>query len=273
MITSNNSVKNVIAISDIHGNMAVFTELDKLIKKYPLAQIVFLGDYIDGHKQGFQVLNKIRDYQSKLPTQVLVLKGNHEQMFLDYMDTEDQLWFVNGGQATLKEWAYQLTGRGYSIDKDRKLVKRDNPEILDWINNMPLTYSIGHLFFVHAGLDWNKSDPRTQTQPDEMLWIRDAYIYQMSSSDPVFEHNPLNQALITGHTPTLLIYGEYDDNRPGFKNVFTNQSDPCPIKQVQYPGEYARFFIDGGNHGGLARIGNIAVFNSETGQLIDSYQD
>ncbi|AMV61444.1 Serine/threonine protein phosphatase [Pediococcus damnosus] len=263
-----------IAVSDIHGNLAVFTKLNELITKYPEANLIFMGDYVDGHKQGYLVLQKIRTYQQTRPNQTIVLKGNHEQMLLDYMaNPQDQLWLGNGGKATLKKWIYELTSRGYSIERDRLLVKEKNMDMLNWIDSLPIDYTLDNLYFVHAGLDWTRPNP-FMTSIEDKLWIREEYIYKSPYNTNIFAHNFTDKTIITGHTPTVLIYGNYEDNsRPVFSNNFADQTMPCPIKKIQYSNEQARYFIDGGNHVGDSRIGNIAVFDQTNGELIDSYQD
>lgn len=271
----------VITVSDIHGNIDTFTELDRLILKYPNAHIVFLGDYVDGHKYGYQVLNRIYAYQESWHDQVTVLLGNHEQIMFKYLDNPlDFTWFGNGGKITLKEWNREIAGTAWSANKNRKYVKAHDTVLLNWLRHQPLTYTQGNLFFVHAGLDWSKSDPKHQTRRDDMLWLRDEYIFNPDTlnrnSTPTFAHNTLHETIVTGHTPTVLISGQYDSasQNPPLQNHFADRNLPCPIKKIQYENEAPRYFIDGGNHSGDDnKLGNVAVFDDRTGLLIDSYQD
>ncbi|MGN9020019.1 metallophosphoesterase [Lachnospiraceae bacterium HCP1S3_C3] len=77
----------IYAMSDIHG---CIEELQNQMKQVDFSEgnrIVFCGDYIDYGDGSYQVLKYIWDLQKKYGTEkVVVLKGNHEQMFLEWID-------------------------------------------------------------------------------------------------------------------------------------------------------------------------------------------
>ena len=77
----------IYAMSDIHG---CIEELQKQMEQVDLSgdnRIVFLGDYIDYGDSSYQVLQYIWDLQKQYGDEkVIVLKGNHEQMFLEWID-------------------------------------------------------------------------------------------------------------------------------------------------------------------------------------------
>ena len=77
----------IYAMSDIHG---CIEELQKQMEQVDLSgknRIIFLGDYIDYGDSSCQVLEYIRDLQKEYGEEkVVVLKGNHEQMFLEWID-------------------------------------------------------------------------------------------------------------------------------------------------------------------------------------------
>lgn len=74
----------IYAMSDVHG---CIDELKEKMKKVNLTEnnrIVFLGDYMDYGENSYQVLKYLKDLQEKHGVEkVIVIKGNHEQMFLD----------------------------------------------------------------------------------------------------------------------------------------------------------------------------------------------
>ena len=76
----------IYAMSDIHGCVE---ELKKQMEQVDLSgdnRIVFCGDYIDYGDSSCQVLKCIWNLQKKYGAEkVVVLKGNHEQMFLDWI--------------------------------------------------------------------------------------------------------------------------------------------------------------------------------------------
>ena len=81
------------AIGDIHGC------LDKLLKLLGLIDVdwendtvVFMGDYIDRGPDSKRVVDYVLELRKK-HEQVVCLKGNHEWMFLNYLDhREEQIY-------------------------------------------------------------------------------------------------------------------------------------------------------------------------------------
>ena len=77
----------IYAMSDIHGCIG---ELQKNMEQVDLGgdnRIVFCGDYIDYGDSSYYVLKYLWDLQKKYGAEkVVVLKGNHEQMFLDWIE-------------------------------------------------------------------------------------------------------------------------------------------------------------------------------------------
>lgn len=266
--------KLIIAAFDVHGNVAMLNKVAEFQKRYPDATTVFGGDYVDGHKEGYEVLHRIYDMHRAHPKQVIVLRGNHEDMMLNFMDNYyDQLWLGNGGKTTMKEWCRTLVGRAGRVSWMRKTILEHEATLLRWLSSLPYTFTLDQMVFVHAGFNWKQSQPLTETLPDEMVWLREEYLYT-NPNVPIFAHNPTGKAIVSGHTPTVFVYGSYDhDEEQGYPNQFADRRLPCPIKKIQYPNEAARYFIDGGNHEGDKRLGNVAVFNAEDGTLVDKYQD
>lgn len=76
------------AISDIHGCL---NELKAAMEHVDLSgggRLVLLGDYIDYGPQSGGVLRYIRDLQHRYgPQKVIALRGNHEEGFLEWLDT------------------------------------------------------------------------------------------------------------------------------------------------------------------------------------------
>lgn len=266
--------KLVIAASDVHGNVAMLDKVAEFQKRYPDAITVFGGDYVDGHKEGCEVLHRIYDMSHAHPDRVVVLRGNHEDIMLNFMDNyHDRLWLYNGGKATMKEWCRILVGRAGHAAWMRKTILEHEAPLLRWVSSLPYTVTLGQMAFVHAGFDWKQPHPLTETSPDKMVWLREEYLYT-NPDVPIFAHNPTGKVIVSGHTPTVFIHGSYDhDEEQGYPNQIADRRLPCPIKKIQYPKEAARYFIDGGNHGGDNRLGNVAVFNAEDGTIVDEYQD
>src|SRR5437870_1534791 len=76
-------------IGDIHGRLKL---LDQLIENVPWDvahnKIVFLGDIIDRGNDAPGVVNRVIELVKSNPN-IVVLRGNHEQMLLDCLDYGD----------------------------------------------------------------------------------------------------------------------------------------------------------------------------------------
>ncbi|AKP67465.1 metallophosphoesterase [Companilactobacillus ginsenosidimutans] len=263
-----------IALGDLHGQMETLDRLEIVQKQYPTAKTIFIGDYIDcyGTNLGFDLLHEIHDMQMKNPSDVIVLMGNHEQAAIDYFeDPENDSWLRFGGDYTLRAVAKKL-GSKQDFSHDREFVLNHEHGLLDWVKQLPLTYYPGSdnkIVFTHAGLDLLLDDPIRDTSQTDHLWMRATYWYNPNFWG-IFGHNKLDMSIVTGHTPTGNIMGEYeDDERPK-----KQESNRNPIYAIHYPGEYPRYLIDGGaGDGDSKKLGNIGVFDGETGMLIDAIED
>ncbi|AEX85510.1 metallophosphoesterase [Marinitoga sp. 1135] len=173
------------AISDIHG---MYDNLIKVLNQIPENdKIIFLGDYVDRGPGSRQVL----DLLFKLKNRAVFLKGNHEDMMLDYFENtgkyKEGAWFRNGAQATLDS---------FNNDIEEKY--------LDFIRNLKLYHieKIGtqKYLFVHGGIRPGIS--LSDQAERDLLWIRDDFYM----SDQPYE----DYIVIHGHTPTKYITGEYE---------------------------------------------------------------
>lgn len=184
----------IYAMSDIHG---CIEELRKQMEQVELSgdnRIVFLGDYIDYGDSSYQVLKYIWNLQKEYgEKKVIVLKGNHEQMFLEWIDdyknpysdgTEDDLIFNDWlrsdfeyGANTIKTFISEnqmdflnqisRTSSLETISKEAvQMVLSNNKEMIKWIRKMPSYFEAENQIFVHAGVDeeareywmWGTSD-------------------------------------------------------------------------------------------------------------------
>ena len=175
------------AIGDIHGNLL---HLEQLLEKIKPAlnqekdTLVFLGDYIDRGPASKGVVDLILQLRKDLP-HVVCLKGNHEDMLLDWVlnGKNYDLYLYNGGGATITS---------YSQDNEFKLPQ----EHLDFFTSLLLYYETENYIFVHAGI--RGGIPLEEQDPHDLIWIRDEFI--LSPHDygktVVFGHTPLQRVFI-----------------------------------------------------------------------------
>jgi serine/threonine protein phosphatase 1 len=174
--------ERVFVIGDIHGCLEMLKRLLDKIKWCPdQDKLIFLGDYIDRGNDSRGVIEYILKLKNTSSI-IQCLMGNHEQLFLEFLDGGDITTFlVNGGMATLNSY----------LIEDQKPGELVVPvEHIDFLNSLPKWIELEDHFFVHAGLR-----PGVQIQEqavEDLLWIREPFIY----SDYDF-----GKKVIFGHTP------------------------------------------------------------------------
>lgn len=181
------SIEKIFVIGDIHGCKK---ELDTLISRLPLKKddtIIFLGDYIDRGRDSKGVIESIIELSKSY--NLVTLKGNHEQMFLDFFDNKNTpeagAFLYNGGTATLASYSDNV-GK-YDFPKSH----------IDFLKNLKIFHETSDYFFVHAGIpDISLKQLKENMEPhfEEMLWLRETFL--KSSFD-------WNKTIIHGHTPVL----------------------------------------------------------------------
>lgn len=177
--------RRIFALGDIHGR---FDRLSSVFNKIQFDAeqdfLILLGDYIDRGNENLHCLQWAMQ-MSKFKN-VVVLRGNHEQMMLFYYllgTFESTIWLPNGGNRTkaeIDEWC------------------KNNPDFLKkalvFINERPLYHKMTingkEYIFVHAGLKPNL--PLEKQTDESLLWIREEFYNDYRGTAEV----------VCGHTPT-----------------------------------------------------------------------
>ncbi|MGV8057846.1 MAG: metallophosphoesterase family protein [Smithellaceae bacterium] len=178
-------MNNFFAIGDIHG---CFNQLQKLIKNLAIDQqydtLVFIGDYIDRGSSVKEVVDYVIGIKSEL-NNVICLTGNHEQMFLRYLDGNDEeMYLCNGGHTTLLSYGISRS----SMPQTRKAAIP--PSHLLFFQSLLPYYETEKYIFVHAGLIPGLM--LSEQTVHDLLWVRQEFI----DSDYDF-----GKLVIFGHTP------------------------------------------------------------------------
>ncbi len=172
-------------IGDIHGRLdALNLMLKKIYQECDPDNIdlVVIGDMIDRGPDSAAVLARLY----ALPS-VICLKGNHEQMALDFIDdptTAGPRWIRHGGDVTLLSFGITQIG-AMRMEKLAQVFQKTLPlGMEDWMRGLPHHWQSGNLVTAHAGLDprlsvedqtdkallWGQSKFRTHTRTDG-LWV------------------------------------------------------------------------------------------------------
>lgn len=173
-------------IGDVHARPHL---VEQLIRDVPWDirndKIVFLGDLIDRGPDAQGVVELIKGLVKENPN-IVVLRGNHEQMLLDCIDYQDPQWLVpeNGGLTTIASYGYDLD----EIDDVTEI--RIPEEHVEFLRSLPFYHEDEQAIYVHAGLVLGEHP--SETDPDVLMWTRDVDFYRSYSGKVCF----------FGHTPT-----------------------------------------------------------------------
>ncbi|MDR0767864.1 MAG: metallophosphoesterase [Methanosarcinales archaeon] len=72
------SFKKTLIATDIHGDFAALEFILEFAEMKNVDSYIFLGDYIDKGQRSVDVLNTLFELKCKLPTNTILLRGNHE---------------------------------------------------------------------------------------------------------------------------------------------------------------------------------------------------
>lgn len=164
----------LLAVGDIHGCLDPLRSLMTQVAPCETDQVVFLGDYVDRGPDSRGVIEYLLDFARRFPHTVF-LKGNHEAMFLDFLEGCDPFSFLaNGGQATLDSYAQEAIPE----------------EHVNFLRKLRLSYETPDFIFVHAGLRPGLS--LQQQSEEDLLWIRRDFLSSQYSwgKTVVFGHSP-----------------------------------------------------------------------------------
>ena len=186
-------------VGDIHGRCAQLLNLLDMLPRDPKTDtLVFLGDLIDRGADAPGCVDHILKLTRENPEQVICLRGNHEQMLLDFVDGQSTIWLtpVTGGERTFEQYTglpVRVRSEADLEEMRRAFAESFPAEHLEFMQNLPFYYEDDHAIYVHAGLDEGKH-PRESSHVS-LLWMRDMDFYKNYRGKPC----------VFGHTPTPLL--------------------------------------------------------------------
>ncbi len=224
-------MEKIYALSDIHGMLQPFlkriNQLDMDEIRSGKARLILLGDYIDRGINSLGVLETTYNLQAELGDNMIVLMGNHDKWFLDFLSGDDNNWLGNyQSTAFVSQFMSDdgisrinhLISRGkqyLASDLVLKAFEAYNKTLFPWMKSFPLFYETEHQIYVHAGIDEEAED----------LWA-------FGTSDEMF---------IEKYPPTTGYF--YKDIIAGHVSTSTASGDRSN-HDIYYDGE-SHFYIDG----------------------------
>lgn len=157
-------------IGDIHGCHAALQQLLPLVR-HQADTIVFLGDYVDRGPSSREVLTTLIRL-TKEHANIVPLLGNHDQLFLQYLEGEDRaasaLFLRVGGVETLASYGLSATAQPAEI------AQHVPPEHIAFLQSLPYFWEDEHAIYVHAGLQPGRH--LSQQSSQWCLWARNSFL-------------------------------------------------------------------------------------------------
>lgn len=193
-------MNKTFVIGDIHGcarELKILWTylLEKAGFDVNVDKLIFLGDYIDRGPESKQVIDFCVSLQKQVQKTVF-LKGNHEDMFLDFLGENGrsgEYFIQNGGDKTLHSYnAVYFKSSTKIREKDKAAIPKEHLEFFLSLKN----YHIEDKYiFIHAGV--NPKLPLDKQDVSNFFWQRDQFYdfieyYHKDFGERTFIH---------GHTP------------------------------------------------------------------------
>jgi serine/threonine protein phosphatase 1 len=168
----------LLTIGDIHGCHVAFDTLLEHLSIVPNDTVVILGDVIDRGPGTRQVIERLIELREQC--RLVFLMGNHEEMFLDSLESDDvrEPWMAFGGLETLMSYGEHAEDTG-EIPADHVAFLKSGLNYFDTESTV----------FVHANLE-----PSRPLAQQTAKWLRWAKLTRHES--PL----PTGQRVICGHT-------------------------------------------------------------------------
>ena len=205
------SKMKTFVVGDIHGRCAqLHTLLEMLPRDEQSDTLVFLRDLIDRGPDIPGVVEHVFNLCRQNAERVICLRGNHEQMLLDFLDDENLIWIeqVTGSDRTFVQ--YTQTPLAIRLEADfaaarDRLAKEIPGEQIEFFRQLPSYHEDEFAIYVHAGLE-NGKHPR-ESSTDALIWTRDMGFFKSYRGKPcVFGHTPTAFLPLRGGSPWHLCF-------------------------------------------------------------------
>jgi len=156
----------IFAMSDVHAHHdAMKKRIDQIIPylKSEDNKLVLLGDFIDRGPESYECLQLAFNLQQEYGSdKVIVLRGNHEEWFLDFIYDVGDEWLAEDDNYRTsgtflfdeqKKTLSNLYGREEILTYIKDCIKTNHKQLIQWVKKLPYYYETPTQIFVHAGVD------------------------------------------------------------------------------------------------------------------------
>jgi serine/threonine protein phosphatase 1 len=221
---TNNKYRKLV-IGDIHGGLQALIQILERANVTKNDTLIFLGDYVDGWSESPQLIDFLINLNKT--QKCIFLRGNHDQLFLDWLETNDKeidegMWFKHGGEATVN--AYKLISEAK---------KQEHIIFLKALQNYYLDGE--QRLFLHAGFT-NMNGVIFEYFPKLLYWDRTLWETALAldpNIDKKSEFYPkrfkMYSEIYIGHTPVTRIGETIPIQKANVWNIDTGAAFKGPL--------------------------------------------
>jgi len=191
----------IYAIGDVHGRADLlehkFMSIDAHLAFSSTRRSIelLLGDYIDRGPNSQRVIDLL--IERRRSNELICLRGNHEPYVFQFLrdPTVLESWRKFGGLETLISYGLRPSlnpDPAEQTELSKQFAKALPDDHTAFFGRLPLSFTCGDFFFVHAGV--KPGVPLTDQVEQDMLWIRDDFL--------LCEDN-FGKIVVHGHTPVM----------------------------------------------------------------------
>ena len=214
--------EQVIAVSDLHGNMDKWQAIKKQMRTNPNTKLIILGDAVDRGEYGIEILLQIKELCDKGKAEYL--PGNHDVFVYNYEKVKGMLLGVSDKAKLQSNNLIKILGRDTahlkanggettlaSLENFDRIVRNEikngnisnrigKKELIDWLGRQPIqkkiktgktTYALAHAYFDDELYSANSTFNLEQALQLEMAGRTENNIFKKFQTIMWYrEHNP-----------------------------------------------------------------------------------
>ncbi|MGF7535379.1 metallophosphoesterase [Bacillus mexicanus] len=192
-------------VSDPHG---CIDELKEILTYWDRKKdtLILMGDLIDRGPNSLACLNLALELNNE--GNAIVLKGNHEELFLEWLELEGRdkslegFYYLETFNETVNSFfPNENVLLKYTKTRISEEIKRNHKELIGFMKMRPIYYETEKLIFAHAGCNGKRNWKDTAER--DCTTIRNEFIYS---------ENNTGKKIFFGHTTTENIRGVKGSN-------------------------------------------------------------
>ncbi|AXK76428.1 MULTISPECIES: metallophosphoesterase family protein [Mycobacteriaceae] len=141
------SQNSIAFVGDVHGNSDALRGLISHIEKLNVQKTVFLGDYLNKGPDSAGVIELLLNESQRLP--MVLLKGNHEKVLLDALESANLTHFLKiGGAKTIHSYLRRPVGPNVLAEFESRIPVTH----IDFLRSMPDSFENADVVASHLPL-------------------------------------------------------------------------------------------------------------------------